>query len=64
MKFLKAVERVIDSGWYILGKEVELFEKEFSEYCDVDYTAGVSNGLDALVMIFRAYKELGVLKRW
>lgn len=50
-----AVCRVIDSGWYILGKEVEEFEREFAEYCGVEYCIGVSNGLDALKLILKAY---------
>jgi len=53
--------RVIDSGWYILGKEVEQFEKEFAEYCGVKHCIGVANGLDALILILRAYKELGFI---
>lgn len=59
---ISATTRVIDSGWYILGKEVETFEQAFARYCGVDYCLGVANGLDALVLIFRAYKELGRLR--
>jgi len=43
-----AVARVLDSGWYILGSEVEAFESEFAEYCETEYSIGVGNGLDAL----------------
>lgn len=43
-----AVNRVLNSGWFILGKEVERFEKEFSKYCGVKYCVGVANGLEAL----------------
>jgi dTDP-4-amino-4,6-dideoxygalactose transaminase len=50
-----AFERVLNSGWYILGKEVENFERAFAAYCDVDHAIGVSNGLDALHLILRAY---------
>ena len=50
-----AVSRVIDSGWYILGDEVEAFEREFAEYCSVKHCIGVSNGLDALKLILKAY---------
>ena len=57
-----AVNRVIESGWYLLGKENSLFEKEYSEYIGSDYCVGVGNGLDALTLIFRAYIELGILK--
>jgi dTDP-4-amino-4,6-dideoxygalactose transaminase len=49
-----AYHKVMDSGWYILGEEVESFEKEFAEYCDVKYCIGVGNGLDALHLIIRA----------
>jgi len=52
----------IDSGWYILGEKVTKFEKEFAEYCGARHCIGVANGLDALVLIIRAYKELGILK--
>ncbi len=58
-----AAARVIDSGWYILGEEVTQFEKEFASYCGVPFCIGVGNGLDALTLILRAYKELGVLQK-
>lgn len=58
----EACARVIDSGWYIRGKECEVFEKEFAQYCGTKYAIGVANGLDALILIIRAYKELGVFK--
>ncbi|WP_432772919.1 DegT/DnrJ/EryC1/StrS family aminotransferase [Francisella salimarina] len=54
--------RVIDSGWYIRGSECEKFEQEFAKYCGTEYAIGVANGLDALTLIVRAYKELGVFK--
>ncbi|WP_150465645.1 DegT/DnrJ/EryC1/StrS family aminotransferase [Francisella sp. SYW-2] len=57
-----ACARVIDSGWYIRGSECEKFEEEFANYCGTRYAIGVANGLDALVLIIRAYKELGVFK--
>lgn len=57
-----AFHRVLNSGWYILGKEVQNFEKEFSEYCGVKQTVGVANGLDALILILEAYKATGVMK--
>ena len=60
-EMLEACERVIDSGWYIQGKECEEFEKEFASYCNTEYSIGVANGLDALTLILRAYKELGIL---
>lgn len=58
----EAAARVIDSGWYILGKEVQAFEKEFADYCGTKHCVGVANGLDALILILRAYKELGRMK--
>lgn len=53
---------VIDSGWYLFGKNLELFENNFSNYIGVKHTIGVGNGLDALKLIIRGYKELGVMK--
>ena len=50
-----AYQRVMESGWYILGKEVEAFESEFAAYCETNYCIGVANGLDALHLIVRAY---------
>ena len=57
----RATARVVDSGWYILGKEVEAFENDFAQYCGAKHCLGVANGLDALILIFRAYKELGLM---
>jgi dTDP-4-amino-4,6-dideoxygalactose transaminase len=50
-----AVDRVLSSGWYILGNEVKLFEQEFALFCNVKYCVGVSNGLDALHLVLRAW---------
>ncbi len=58
---MQAVESVIDSGWYILGEQVERFEKSLSNYIGVKHAIGVGNGLDALTLIIRGYKELGIL---
>lgn len=58
----EAVSSVIDSGWYLRGKEVELFEKEYAKYIGTKYCVSVANGLDALTLILRAYKEKGLLK--
>jgi dTDP-4-amino-4,6-dideoxygalactose transaminase len=58
-----AVSRVVESGWYLQGKENELFEKNFSEYIGTKYCVGVANGLDALRLIFRAYIEMGILSK-
>lgn len=51
----QAFERVIDSGWYILGNEVKQFEQEFADYCEAKHCVGVGNGLEALHLILRAY---------
>ncbi|EIM02652.1 MULTISPECIES: DegT/DnrJ/EryC1/StrS family aminotransferase [Rhodanobacter] len=56
-----AAARVIDSGWYVLGDELVAFEREFAGWCGVRHAVGVGNGLDALSLILRGYKELGVL---
>lgn len=61
-ELIEAATRVIDSGWYIHGQEVESFEKEFATYCGTQYCIGVANGLDALILVLRAWKELGKLK--
>ena len=53
-EYLKKVEEVLDSGWYVLGKEVAAFEKEFAEYNNISYCVGVASGLDALVLAFEA----------
>jgi dTDP-4-amino-4,6-dideoxygalactose transaminase len=58
----EACSRVIDSGWYLMGKELEQFEKQFSQYCGTKYCVGVANGLDALTLTLRAWKELGKLQ--
>ncbi|WP_429168941.1 DegT/DnrJ/EryC1/StrS family aminotransferase [Aeromonas rivipollensis] len=57
-----ACARVIDSGWYIMGSELSAFEQEFSTYCGTKHTIGVANGLDALILTLRAWKELGKLQ--
>jgi dTDP-4-amino-4,6-dideoxygalactose transaminase len=54
-----AVTRVIDRGWYILGEEVQAFESALAKYSGVEHVIGVGNGLDALTLILRGYKELG-----
>ena len=58
----EAVKRVIDSGWYLQGKENEDFEYNYSNYIGTKYTIGCANGLDALIWILRAYVEMGVMK--
>ena len=51
----EAIKRVLDSGWYLLGKENESFDKNFAEYCSVKHSIGVANGLEALRLIINAY---------
>ena len=58
-EFDAAYHRVMDSGSYLLGKELEQFEREFAVYCQANYCVGVGNGLEALHLILRAY-EIGV----
>src|SRR5438093_12738601 len=50
-----AGRRVMESGWYVLGQEVEAFETEFAAYCGAKHCVGVANGLDALILILRSY---------
>jgi dTDP-4-amino-4,6-dideoxygalactose transaminase len=50
-----AYQRVMDSGWYILGEEVDAFERAFADYCGVRHCVGVGNGLEALHLLVRAY---------
>lgn len=57
-----AIKRVLDSGWYLLGKEVKAFENEYSEFIGTKHCIGVANGLDALRLILKAYIELGVMQ--
>ena len=57
----EAASRVIDSGWYLMGEELKMFEKNYSSYCGVEFCLGVGNGLDALRLIYRAYIEMGVM---
>lgn len=58
----EAVTRVVNNGWYLQGKENEQFEKDYSEFIGCKHTIGVANGLDALIWIFRAYIEMGVMQ--
>ena len=58
----EAALRVIDSGWYLQGKENESFERNYADYIGTKYCIGCANGLDALIWIYRAYIELGVMQ--
>lgn len=59
--FDKSLLEILSNGWFILGSKVNAFEKDFAAYCGTDYCISVANGLDALILIFEAYKELGLL---
>lgn len=59
----EASNRVIDSGWYLMGKELETFEHNYAAFCGVKYCLGVANGLDALRLIFKAYIEMGSMQK-
>lgn len=59
----EAVSQVVNNGWYLQGKENERFEERYSKYICCKYTIGCANGLDALIWIFRAYIEMGVMQR-
>ncbi|MFC5195300.1 DegT/DnrJ/EryC1/StrS family aminotransferase [Bizionia hallyeonensis] len=60
--FQEKFQQFLKNGSYILGPEVDAFETRFSQYCGTKYTIGISNGLDALILIFKAYMALGKLK--
>jgi dTDP-4-amino-4,6-dideoxygalactose transaminase len=59
----EAAERVIDSGWYLLGNELDSFESNYAKFCGANHAIGLANGLDALRLIFKAYIELGIMNK-
>jgi dTDP-4-amino-4,6-dideoxygalactose transaminase len=61
--FQEKLKQFLKVGWYILGNETKAFEKEFANYCNVKHCIGVGNGLDALVLIFKGYIQLGKLQK-
>ncbi len=61
-ELIEAATQVIDSGWYIQGQQLKTFEKEFADYCGTKHCIGVANGLDALTLTLRAWKELAKIK--
>lgn len=61
-ELLEAAAHVIDTGWYIQGNEVKAFEQEFAAWCGTEHCVGVANGLDALTLTLRAWKEMGRLR--
>ena len=62
-ELIEAAVRVIESGWYISGSELNAFENNFAKYCKVKHAIGVANGLDALTLTLKAWQELGKLQR-
>ena len=56
-----AAARVIDSGWYVLGEEVKAFEAEFAAWTGSPHCVGTSDGLSALILDLRGWKDLGLL---
>ena len=50
---IAAFTRVLDSGWYVMGKELEAFEREYAAYCGTRHCVGIGNGLDALTLTFQ-----------
>ena len=58
----KVVAEVISSGWYLLGRRLEQFEQEYAHFIGTQHCVGVSNGLDAITLIYRAYIEMGWMK--
>jgi dTDP-4-amino-4,6-dideoxygalactose transaminase len=61
--FQEKLKSVLETGWYILGDEVAAFESNFANYCGTKYCIGVGNGFDALVLIFKAYIQLGKMQK-
>lgn len=62
-QFLSKTKEFLDKGWYILGDEVKQFEQSFATYTKAKHCIGVGNGLDALVLILKAYIQLGKLQK-
>ena len=58
----EAIQKVLNSGWYLLGDETKTFEQEYTEYIGTEHCIGVANGLDALRLILKAYIELGIMQ--
>jgi dTDP-4-amino-4,6-dideoxygalactose transaminase len=62
-QFQEQLKTFLDKGWYILGNEVKIFEENFANFCGTKHCIGVGNGLDALVLIFKAYIQLGKMQK-
>ena len=61
-EILEATNRVVSSGWFLLGPELHHFEQEYADYLNTRFCVGVGNGLDALTLIYRSYMEMGLLQ--
>lgn len=61
-EYKQAIDRVVDSGWFLQGEEIKRFEKSYADYIGVEECVSVASGLDALRLIIRGYKELGRLR--
>lgn len=61
-EYTNAVQRVIQSGWFLQGEEIKQFEQDYAHYIGTKHCVSVANGLDALYLILRAYKELGIMR--
>ena len=59
-EFLQAFKIILQNGWYTRGKECSVFENQFAKYCGSKFAIGVGNGLEALSLIIKAYKELEI----
>lgn len=62
-QFQEKLKSILDKGWLILGDEVKQFERNFADYCGVKHCIGVGNGLDAMVLIFKAHIQMGNLQK-
>lgn len=62
-QFQQKMKSVLDKGWFILGDEVRAFETNFANYCGSKHAVGVANGLDALILIYKAHIQLGNLQK-
>ncbi len=62
VRYRESLTEILDRGWFIMGRECEAFERAFAQYCGTGHCIGTGNGLDALVLILRAYVHLGRLK--
>ena len=60
--FIESAKRVVESGIHMIGQETQAFERSYADYCGTKHCIGVANGLDALTLVLRAYKEMGLME--